>query len=79
MIESRVEKLNDLRTYAHLAPYFLPLLERRKKDATLRIISAYRSAQDLLGPVAELAILQDIEREILSKCKELEKFDLKGD
>lgn len=78
MNEARVEKLNELRTYAHLAPHFLPLLDKRKKDATLRIITAYRNAQDLFGPVAELAVLQDIEREILSKCKELEKFDLKG-
>ena len=71
------ERLNELRTYAHLAPYFLPLLEKRKKNAQAQIISAYRNSKELLGPVAELAILEDIEREIRSKCSELEQY--KGD
>jgi len=75
MDEKSAQKLNELRSYANFAPYLLPMLEKRKKAAQSRLISNYHSAADLLGPTAEIAILYDMEREILSKLKELESFN----
>lgn len=79
MNQKDADKLNELRSYLHMAPFMLPMIEKRIKVANQKLLVAYAAQEPLLGPTAELAVLHDMEREINSKLKELEKFNPKGD
>jgi hypothetical protein len=65
----REEVLQEARMFTLIAPHILPLLERRKNNATGKILQSFRSGRaDYLTLVAELSVLVDLEQEINQKC-----------
>lgn len=74
MNEKQVERLNELRQIAMSAPVILPMLEKRRKSAVQRLIAAYRINEELVGHAAEIAVIDEMEREVLRRCEELENI-----
>ena len=64
----RQEALSEARLFALAAPVILPLVEKRKKIASDRLMAKFKEGStDFITLVAELNTLTDLEREIKQK------------
>lgn len=64
----RQKILTEARHFYLAAPVILPLLEKRRKYAYERLLAKHREGStDYITLVSELAVLNDLEREITSK------------
>lgn len=64
----RQEALSEARLFALAAPVILPLIEKRKKIASDRLMAKFKEgSNDFITLVAELNSLTDLEREIKQK------------
>lgn len=64
----RIEMITEARMFALAAPIILPLIEKRKKFALEKLLTAHRDGRtETATIVAELAVLADLEREINQK------------
>jgi len=66
--EERTETIQEARIFHLAAPFVLPMLARRKKVAFDRLMGKHRDGStDFLTLVSELAVLNDLERDIIQK------------
>lgn len=66
--EERHEQITEARHFYIAAPVFLPLIVKRKKIAFERLMAKHKEGStDYLALVAELNVLNDLEREIIGK------------
>lgn len=65
----REDAIQEARMFTIIAPHVLPMIEKRKNNATGRLLQSFRSGKvDYLTIVAELSVLADLENEINQKC-----------
>jgi hypothetical protein len=65
----REDAIQEARMFTIIAPHVLPLIEKRKNNATGRLLQSFRGGKvDYLTIVAELSVLADLENEINQKC-----------
>lgn len=68
--EERRELLVEARVFSIAAPVVLPLIQKRRKIATERLLAKYKEGStDYLTLVSELSVLADLERDILSRAE----------
>lgn len=68
--EERADLIQEAKIFHLAAPFVLPLLARRKKVAFERLLGKHRDGStDFLTLVSELSVLNDLERDILSKSE----------
>ncbi len=66
--EERRELILDAKAYYLAAPILVPMIERRKKVAQQKLLSAFREGRtDLLALVAEFAAFSAVEDEIRTR------------
>lgn len=66
--EERHREITETRQFYIGAPVILPLIQQRKRVAFERLMSKHKEgATDYLALVAELNVLNDLEREIIGK------------
>jgi hypothetical protein len=66
--EDRNRLITEARHFYTAAPVLLPLLEKRKRVAFDRLMLAHKEGKtDYIALVAELNVINDLEREILTK------------
>jgi hypothetical protein len=66
----------ELKTFAWAAPLVLPMIERRKANALARLMVDFKAGKtDNLTIVAELNVLNDLEREIIQKQQEFQQME----
>lgn len=65
----RSERIQEAKIYHLAAPVMLPILGNKKRIAMERLMGKYREGSgDFLNLIAEISVLSDLEREIMTKA-----------
>ncbi len=79
MSEENTQLLHELRVFALSVPVIIPLIEKRKKIAFEKLMQRHKEGiTDYIALVAELNVLNDLEREIRNKAQTYQAMENKN-